>query len=200
MVRRRNPLFSIEAGVGPDALGVDWLHALSLGIVQSMLGEAMWAFISGNAWKIQGLKNDVLELSVARFKEELFGWCKTEKTNGVDHTRLQNFNKHMLGKESDKMFNVHGSESNGVLMFVGQHMLSRYVWALCEKRGVITRGIQSLVRLISLIKLYPRKFPPAAIQDFVSEVCVHMKAVDTLACHKPKHHMLIEMAVRLSKT
>ena len=88
-VRRRNPLFSSESGVSIDSIAVDWLHTLSLGVFQHLLGAFVWNFVEADSFHVnQTTKQARLDLSVAQIRNQLFDLHKAESleiANTAEH-------------------------------------------------------------------------------------------------------------------
>ena len=68
--RRRCPLFNPGIGVTIDSIAPDWLHTLSLGIVQHVVGIVMWMLLDLNVCGIDGSLLVRTDLSVIQFRAE----------------------------------------------------------------------------------------------------------------------------------
>ena len=192
--RRRCPLFSEETGVDVGSLGVDWMHSISLGVMQHLLAHLVWSLITANVWNIPGPTQNVLELSVARLRAELFAWYGA---GGKGYTRVQQLLPSMLGTSDAKALKLHASETNGFLAF-SKELLDRYGEALQEARRPYTVAVDSLLRIVQSIARYPRAYPAAAMQAFVDDGCLHLQSIRELGVGvQTKHHMLLEHAGRL---
>lgn len=196
LARHRNPLFDEGTGLGIDALGIDWLHTLSLGVFPTTLAHFVWALFDANAWGVPGGAASVLELSVARMRAELFQWYSSEQKAGRTHTRVQQLLPSLFGSRQEHALKLHGSECNGFLFF-SLFLLERYGESLGAKKAMYQDALGSLANILTAIKRYPRAVPVRAMQEFVDNVCQHVRAAGALGIPmKPKHHFLIEMASR----
>jgi hypothetical protein len=198
LTRRRNPLFDAGTGLTSECLGIDVLHCLSLGVYQLFLMALFWDLIAFNAWDVKGAMSTRAELSVMRMREMLFAWYGTEERAGRAQPRVNQFQPGTLGTFSDRKFRVYAAATNGLLYFAVM-LLERFGHRLGTKLGPYQRGLQCLVRIEESIKAHPRRYPPAAVQAFVEDVGGLYAAMGSLLMPwKPKHHMVGELAARLS--
>lgn len=194
--RHRIPIFSEVAGVGPQTIGIDWLHTLSLGVMQTVLSNLVWALLNANIYRVVGPVSSVVELGVARMRQELFDFYVAEQAQGRVHCRVQQFLPSMIGSNAERKLALHAAETNGFLHF-GAFLLDRHGSALGTSLQPYNNAIRSLLKILGLIREHPRVFPLEDAQSFVDAVITHMRALDTLnIAKKPKHHFLIEMAGR----
>jgi hypothetical protein len=196
MCRHRNPLLNPEkTGIGLHTIGVDWMHTISLGVSQMVLGHLVWAFIGANVFQIPGTAPNVLELTVVRLREALFAFYKSEMREGRNHTRVQQLAPSMFGASAScPECKLHASETNGFLFFAKAFVEQRGA-CLGASEVLWKEAISALCRIISIISEYPRVLPKPVQQEFVACVAQHMRAIRGLRIHtKPKHHFLIEMA------
>lgn len=196
LTRHRNPLFCEATGIGPQSLGVDWLHTLALGVFQVALAHLFWALISANAWQVQGGSAAILELSVAKLRAELFAWYGTEQKAGRNHCRVQQLLPSMFGSQSAPTLKLHGAETNGMLYFA-EHVLKKRGAALGAQLPAYQNAVGSLVLVLNTIREHPQRVPAPAIQKFIGAVGLHLRSLRQLGINcKPKHHSLMEMAAR----
>ena len=198
--RRRNPLFNARTGLDNTRLGIDVLHALSLGVYQVFLMELFWDLIVHNVFVVAGPMSTRAELSVNRIKEMLFGWYAKEDRAGRSHPRVNQFLPGTLGTFSDRHFRVHAAATNGLLIFAEMLCNQSFAARMGAKLGHWKQGLAALLRIQRSIDEHPRRFPDQAVQGFVDDVLDHCSALDALqiGC-KPKHHMMGELASRLSE-
>jgi hypothetical protein len=197
LAKFRNPLFCKETGLTPLSLGIDWLHALSLGVFQVILAHLIWRLFSANAFEVPGTSTNLAENSLTIFKQILGDWYKAEAKAGRAHSQIDNLQMGMLGKKDDPVFNAHGAETNACLRFAHEVLLPRYGAKLGPSRVPFERGVGSLVRILDMIRKYERVVPPAEAVLFCDHVLVHMRSLATLKIkRKPKHHMLMELGAR----
>jgi len=197
LTRHRNPIFCQETGLQVTHIGIDWLHALSLGVFQFFLMHLLWELLLADAWGVGGPNANIIDLGVAIFRAELFAWYDSELKAGRSHTRVQQFLPSMLGSRTEPAFRLHGSETNGILLFA-QDVLQRKGLALGGRLGPYRVGLDALISIYRAIKAHKSRLPVEAMQRFVDDVAKHLHSAKRLGhTMKPKHHSLIEMAGRL---
>ena len=97
MAKFNNPLFDDETGITVESLAIDWLHALSLGVFQEILGPLIWALLRGNAFGVPGTSTNLTEHGLSALVECLWNWYKEESQRGIAHTRIQKLTMGMIG-------------------------------------------------------------------------------------------------------
>ena len=193
--RHRNPLFGPSTGLSANNIGLDWLHILSLGIIQSLLMWLLWDGVNVNVYGIQGSAQAIFELTVLRIKGELEAFYQDESRSGRHHTRVQAFVPALFGTNSARAFRLHGAETNGFLRFFVT-VLPRWV-KLGLKLPHYVEGVRSLVGIIDAIREFPRQMPTAVEMEFVNNVAAICRACSVLGIQATsKHHFLQEMAGR----
>jgi hypothetical protein len=77
-VVHRNPMFGPLTMLSPQALAVDEMHCLHLGVFQVYILTVIWASIDANAWGVgDGLSDDALgAASALRIRHDLSLWYK----------------------------------------------------------------------------------------------------------------------------
>jgi hypothetical protein len=198
LCRHRNPMLgTARTGISIHNVGIDWMHTLSLGVAQFLLGHLFWALVAVNFFQVAGTAPNVLELTVVRFREALFVWYDAEQRHGRKHTRVQQLTVGMFVSHGDPSCKLHGSETNGVLWFALSLLRDQGSKLGTAKKHAYEEAVSSLTGLIELIKQHPRAMPATAQQAFVRHVSSHMCAINVLGVAKrPKHHYLIEMAAK----
>ena len=198
VTRFRNPLFRKGTGVTLDTVGIDWLHALSLGVMQEILGFLIWRLFTANAFRVPGVASNVADLSLQALRQALGEWYSSEARAGIQHTRIENITMGMLGSAAAPSCDLHGAETNGMLAFAHGFLLPRFGHLLGADRKHFVAGIGSLVTILAIIRKYPRVVPPRDVQQFCDEVLAHLRAAQAInLALKPKHHILMEMGARL---
>lgn len=199
--RHRCAIFGSSTRLSAWNLGVDWLHCLSLGVFQFWLAELIADLLACNAWCVAGAAAARYELGVAHLREELFGWYRSESSQGRHHTRVQRLVPSMFGslEPGKRTCHLHGAETNSFLAF-SEVLLSRHGHKLGDRSAHHVEAGFALKRILARIRRYPRVFPMAEIQGFCSDVQRHLGAIAALGVNpRPKHHFLIEMAARFWK-
>ena len=85
LTRVRNPLFE-DTGISLGSLGIDWLHSMSLGVLQYALGPLVWFLLLASAWGVGGKSTNLHELGLARLREDPLALYKDEVRAGRNHT------------------------------------------------------------------------------------------------------------------
>ena len=139
---------------------VDWLHAMPLGIFQDFLGALFtWLFLERGFYASRGTRAQVMSLSVERLEQALFLWYSAQQAQGFYHTPVQRLKVSMFGNPESPSLGLHGSETNGVLLFVVDLLRG------ADLQGPWLTAAECLANLYRLIKRHSPIMPPAAIQD-----------------------------------
>ena len=195
----RNPLFDNSTGITVATLGVDWLHCLSLGVWQHLVGHLFWALIEANVFEINATSTNLRELSIVSLKSRLFSWYAEESARGRPHTRLENLTLGMVGPNHSPCMATHGAETNGLLRFCHTKLLPLYGARLGAQGVLYVSVIAAAITIHDLILDNPRRFSVADVQKFCDSVAGIHRAVAGLGIDPtPKYHLLMEMGVRLS--
>ena len=199
-VRNRNPLFSKETGIVPEAvLVVDWLHCLSLGVYKYFIAALWHALFQQDVFRVGSQNPEVLVAeSVARLREHLTRWYESEAAAGRNHSRLSHLTVDMV---SGQKIGTWGAETNGLLLF-SAYLLERFEGELpAGVRRHFRRGSDSLVAIHTLIKENEGgKCQVAVAQAFADHVKEHLQAMRELEIEvRAKHHCLAHMVRKLLK-
>ncbi len=93
-----------------DSFGVDWLHTLSLGIIQMFLGHLIRALFDASVYDVAGGRSQRYELSTVLLRSSFFHWYAEEKRAGRTHSEVQSLTPNMLG-EKTPCLHVQGATS-----------------------------------------------------------------------------------------
>lgn len=196
LARHRNSLFSNGTGIDQQHLAFGWLHTLSLGVFQTALAHLMWDLFEANVFDIAGPFSAVFELSVARVRESLFKFYRSEHAAGRDHTRVQQLVPSMFGQANDKQLKLHASETNGLLRFACA-LAEQFGPQLGRRASLHRASLRSLLAVLRVIKEHHCVVPTAGMQAFVEAACKHLEVARKLGLPlRPKHHFMVEMAGR----
>ncbi len=196
--RHRNPLFSRGTYLGPENIGLDWLHIISLGVAQVFLMHMVWCAIHCNVYGLQGTTfQSRFEGTVGRMKNDLKAFYTSEAAQGRGHNQVQQLLPQMFGTNTARAFRLHAAETNGFLFFADAWLPQ--CGAMGPRLVQYQSGVNALVRIVNAIRRYPRKMPAETQMDFVAAVAQHFRACKELNEFKPasKHMFLAEMAGRL---
>ena len=110
--RHRNPIFGPATGVSVQNIGIDWLHILSLGVIQLFLMNLIWDLVHSNVMNITGSMQNVFEITINRIKgelnESLYGgspsWQDTHQVPTIiaDNVRKQHCQKNRSSRSRDQ--------------------------------------------------------------------------------------------------
>ena len=121
-VKFRNFFFGTEIGTEPDRLlGPDWLHGFSLGALKIWNGYVFWKLVDVDVWcaRRAGAAGNLLGLSLARMRADLFSWYGLERARAHVWTRVQDIKPGMCGASDVPTMNLDASEASGFLHFTG---------------------------------------------------------------------------------
>lgn len=196
-VRRPNPVFTAGTGVTTDAIGIDWLHTLSMGVFPHLLGYMIQELLRANAWQIGASGEMLIELGIVSLRAALHDWYASEHAKGRDHSKVQELTPGMLGHADNPFLKVDGGEVNGILRFAQAELLPKFGRFLADREDGYRGATDSLVVLLDLCRVHRRRMPPAAIQDFCDATVAHIRHLRSLGIpERPKHHLCIELGVR----
>jgi len=176
ITRHRNPLFSAMIGTSVHkTLGIDWLHALSLGVINFIVMFIFHEALHRNIFKIANAPTAVIfELGVRRLLVELNSWYDDEQTAGRAHNKLTTLVPGMLGSYGDQCLKVHGAECNGLLSFC-IHLLRKYRDAFGPEHRDILRAAETVSLAADLIRKHRHTF------DLVAEDRLRKQMKKTIA-------------------
>ena len=121
LATHRNPLFDARLGVGPNALAIDVLHTLLLGVVQRYVLRVIWLFVQMDAYQTGArTKDERHRMTVMHMKSLLFLFYGTyERAHpGVQMSKLNNLTPKMIGTEKKPKLKAKADETKWLLIFV----------------------------------------------------------------------------------
>ena len=192
--RRRNPILSPATGMTIHCVGIDIMHTIALGVIRFILHALMWRIVAVNAFKVTGAAATIRELTFGRLKELLFTWFSDEARAGRRHNQPQQFSSAFFDSPDSYSCRLHAAESIGVAKFLVWFLSTEHGRSLGQEAPVYIRALQTTVTMFELVRLHPRRLPPAAQQEFIDCISDHMRCVQRLRIsHRPKHHFMIEL-------
>ena len=196
-VRRRCPIMCSELHLGPENLGIDWLHSVALGVCGFWIAEILWDCVEANVYGLQHLRSDRVELTFARISEEFGAWIKVELAAGRHHTKPQRFEHKMFGTSSSRKSGLHGAESLSFTAFLSVYV-ERHGAILADRRQTHTNAGKALLAIIDIIRSHPRQVPQGQRARFCTAVAMLSDAFRALnVAGRPKEHLLADMGGRL---
>lgn len=196
-VRRRNPLFCPETGLGPQSLCVDALHTLSLGVYQFFVSHLLWEILRANHWGLKGSARAVAELGFGRLREAYGAWCTAEQRAGRSVSKAQGFCFAMLGASDDPELKLRAAETNTMLRF-SEAVFPRHAGVLePARRRHFESGLAALMAMHRVTHEARQTVPPNSVQQFTDATRRHLKACVALGIRlRPKHHFMLHMGPR----
>jgi hypothetical protein len=143
--KHRNPLFHESTGVGVDALAIDNLHTLHLGVFKHYVMLVLWFLIDSKYSMQPNVANshtqeERFQLIVMRLRSELWAFYPLlEKRIGHEVTRLTDLTCSMLGENSHRKLKTKAAETRWLLPFAS-HMLDTYMDTFSDQ--AIARKLQ----------------------------------------------------------
>jgi hypothetical protein len=130
--KHRNPLFHESTGVVVDALAIDNLHTLHLGVFKHYVMLVLW-FLVDSKYSMQPnvanshTQEERFQLIVMRLRSELWEFYPLlEKRVGHAVTRLTDLTCSMMGEHSKRKLKTKAAETRWLLPFAS-HMLDTYM-------------------------------------------------------------------------
>lgn len=198
--RHRNPLFDDALGITPSrVMGVDWLHAFSLGILRPMSGALIWTLVASDAWGAwragQTTIDGRLRYSIKKMTAELFQWYREEGQQGRVWPRVQNLTPGMVGTANSATLKIQGSEHNAFLHFEVA-LIAKYWDVLGADKARLWRDlVRSLLEVKQFIKDYPLRMPALQAHSFGNAFVKALKLLRSLDVHAlPKEHLCVHLA------
>ena len=73
---------------------LDWLHVLSLGVFQVIVGYLLQRLLRKNAFRVRGTSTNLMELGLGALKSKLGDWYAVQQAAGKQYTHLENLTLH----------------------------------------------------------------------------------------------------------
>jgi len=195
--RHRLPLFCIP-GVGPDALCIDMLHCVFLGIAQAYLSTVFWRVMVSNPWRISATTIESFDsMACQRLHYDIMDFYASRRR--IQHrpegtTELVDLSVSMLGSRTDAIFKAKGAETKSLIPFA---------IALLDKRGASCSpgAVEHLhnagVALMEVMRIQSENsaaLPKQAAIDMYRFGVQHCRAAFLGGVRPyPKHHAFVHM-------
>ena len=159
----------------------------------------MHRLIAADVWATRGTTWDVkMQLSLARLSPELETWLRGEKRHGREVTECGILRAEQFGSMAHPKFALKGSETNWFMEHLVMVVLPAFRDRLGPDGHEIDRAGHCLMKLLTAIRLHPRVFPVAAIQDFHDSAKAYLGVMRRMGVQsKPKDHFLKELSDRI---
>ena len=143
-----------------------------------------------------------VESCVARLRERLFEWYRSEAIAKRKHTRVQALTNGMVGLSQSHPLGSHGSETNGLLFFT-HSLLAEFSERITDAhlKRHMTNAVSALVANHNIIKEFRKGMVPTPqTQQFAENWKRHVHALRALEItFTPKHHQVAHMVHKMMK-
>ena len=189
LTHHRCPLWDSDILLTPDALQIDWLHALSLGVFQDFCGHFIQHMFSANVWCMPTTGDAAQKMATPIIEEDLFAWYKEERRLKQLHTAVQRLDYTFFGTKKKPKCALHGSETNGFLCYLVSFADRKNLSSTLPNGESWVRLGHCLVRIYKICRIQPQDWEhPKHVQDLLtSENCHPMPP----ATHAPVLHTWI---------
>ena len=177
------------------------MRVVSKGVFQFFLARFCLQIFESNLLEVaDGPWEVVVQTSVMKLRALLFTWYGQEAKAGRVRTQVQNLVPNMFGSRDNPSFDLHASETNHFLHFVST-LLDRFGERL-PNLAFWRSGLDALLDLTAIYNQYQyTNLPDDQIQRLCNSVVQHLRACKRLRISsKPKHHFLMELAIRVRIT
>jgi hypothetical protein len=120
LCRHRNPMMDASLGLEPeDAITVDTLHALYLGVMNTFCSVAIWVILDGCVYASTSGEEGT-KLALLGLRASLLEWYKQRhaKYPSENLTRVADFTPSMAGTRGDPKCKTKGAETWGMCLFL----------------------------------------------------------------------------------
>ena len=192
------PLFELE-GFSIDALTLDVMHVLDLGITQVLIGRVFWLLLLGN---FCGSPLDraelVLQQNFRKLKQCMAAYYKARPSDAGTQSEINNLSIAMLGPRKQPKLASKAAEARHLLPICEQLLVEHNrpeVWG--ETGHMLLEAARALIDVYAVMRESPRRMSPAQLDRLRTSMCRH------LVFHKfsnghclPKHHFAWHLVER----
>ena len=196
VVNHRNPVLTIQLGIGYWTFSLDVLHCLHLGVFQAWITRVLRLLFDLDAFETRQTRiDDHLRCCGLELMARLKSWYpKYEKSlpeaarRGV--TRINVITGKMLGKKEKKIIKFKAAETRHFLPFALDlaRQFEEQLAEVCDAASLIHAG-ECLQDWMAICNAHGRKLPPGVSTEltrlmYQHNICAHAAGVKML----PKHH------------
>ena len=198
--KHRHPLFHPRSMIGSDALVVDELHTLHLGVFANYVVHTLWQLIDADAWNLgSSLPPHVLsERSALCIRDELFTWYAQQKR---DHPKkplyeLADFSLYVLGGSRDHPVLKAKAAETGTLLNFAVDLSIKFQHKLDRATAVIGAG-QALQSYMRITRGAPGQLSPGQRQGLIDAALKHLNLREAAGIPwKPKLHLFLHLVAQ----
>ena len=143
---------------------VDWLHCLSLGAFQYVLGNLWWGLLKANAFNLAHTGATLHGNGVAASKSRWWAWYKEETRQGRNHRRMEVLTLSMFGSSDAPQLHLHGAETNAALRCSCGALLPQFGKRLGGREAHYKVATESCLAILELIRAHQQTMEPAIAQ------------------------------------
>ena len=165
-VYHRLPLWSERAGFTHDlAMGVDWLHTLSLGVYHFFLLFCIHQMFQLDLWNTrESTEQGRIGASVDCIRRELTVYYRNRSASGIKVTQITDMSWTSFGTKYSQSCSFKAAETNHFMPYLHQKLVQ--FQALLPNGNSLVEASSALLVCSDLIHEYPSVFPTQAVQDF----------------------------------
>ena len=140
-----------------------------------------------------------LSLSIYRMNSEFQKWVRAANAGGRNLTEALNLKPEAFGSSSSPKFGLKAGETNAFLEYMITFLPER-VGMLGRTGERLLQAGKHLFEILKLIREHRKQAPASMVQAFHSNAKAYLRIMDEelRVKTKPKDHMMIELASRLS--
>ena len=199
-VRHRNPLMWPETGITMDALAIDLLHTLHLGVLLTFSSNVVWALLLANIFSVPGGADEILQFGVLQLKSRLADWYTIWDNSHPDQkaSRVTNFTVKMLGDRSSPKLGLRAAETYFFFFFI-LDLLKDFV-AIVENGHLLHSAGQCLATYMTILKTNGPVLGGAVVQQLLDLCKKFLLLVQRAGWHDlPKNHLWTHLTLRAAR-
>lgn len=196
LCKHRNPLFHESSGVSTEALVVDEMHTMHLGVFAVFVCHTLWAVIAADVWKLgENLAQEVgYERSAQKVQKELTSWYARQRREnpGKPVYELADFNLKVLGTRESPGLSAKAAETGSLLGFATD--LCREHQTAVANGAALTRAGDALLDYMEITRRGGPRLSPAERQQLMN-ACLRFLTlrVDADLPWTPKMHLMLHL-------
>lgn len=202
LCKHRNPLFHPSTMIEPEAMCIDEMHTMHLGVFQVYILSVLWGLVVADAWGAGGnLPEDAAhERSALRLRHDLFQWYASQKRRFPTKPlyELADFSLKMMGSKHKPSLNAKAAES-GTLLEFAVAMCKTHQASLPNGAALLGAG-EALVQYLQVTRGAPPKLRPGQRQAVMDAMLRFLALREEAGIPwKPKMHLMLHLAHQTGK-
>ena len=169
------------------------------GVFQSWGAPVVHSLVYVDGWRTGAAdKASRLTMSIYRMSSDFQKWVRTANRGGRNLTEANNLRPELFGTSAKPKFGLKAGETNAFLEYMLSFLPTRMDILGGDGANLLQAG-KHLFEILQLIRKHEKKAPISMIQAFHLNAKGYLQVMGELRIRvKPKDHMLIELASRLS--